>query len=255
MMTGQECFFEFIPQILFMMCTFGYMIFLIIFKYCQDYSVNGQNPPNLIQTMIGMFLTPGHIENPLYNKSTQAGVQTALVLIALLSVPVMLFGKPCWIRAKSKGHKDEHREGPVIEEEKGGESKHEEADDGEHAEHSFGDLMIHQSIHTIEFVLGTVSNTASYLRLWALSLAHSELADVFWTKLIDAYGLDLNNPFFVFVAFAVWAAVTVGVLLLMDVLECFLHALRLHWVEFQNKFYRADGYIFKPFNFDGEEEK
>jgi V-type H+-transporting ATPase subunit a len=91
--------------------------------------------------------------------------------------------------------------------------------------------MIHQLIETIEFVLGTVSNTASYLRLWALSLAHSQLAKVFFDNCLVP-GFQSGNVIVLYFGFFVFMGATFGVLLCMDLLECSLHTLRLHWVEF-----------------------
>jgi len=116
------------------------------------------------------------------------------------------------------------------------------------ADHDVGfvELMIHQLIETIEFVLGTVSNTASYLRLWALSLAHSQLASVFFSFTVNAGlqpgGSKFVNVIVLWVGFAIFCSVTAGVMMCMDVMECFLHTLRLHWVEFQSKFYKGGGH-------------
>jgi len=198
-------------------------------------SGDGCQPPVLITALINIALSPGVVDEPLY--WGQAVIQNFLLVVAVVSVPVLLFAKPYFLTQGSHG---EHSKEVVH------------AGDGEHDEeeeegHSFGEIIIHQSIETIEFVLGMVSNTASYLRLWALSLAHSELAQVFWQKcMLTTMPLGW---FPTYLGFGLFAGITLGVLLMMDVLECFLHALRLHWVEFQNKFFKADGIRFNPYSF------
>jgi V-type H+-transporting ATPase subunit a len=97
-------------------------------------------------------------------------------------------------------------------------------------------------------VLGTISNTASYLRLWALSLAHGQLAAVFIENTImpafDAH--STGGTFFgLWIGYFMWVTFTIGVLMSMD-----LHTLRLHWVEFQNKFYKGQGYKYTPFSYE-----
>nr|BAB71014.1 unnamed protein product [Homo sapiens] len=200
---------------------------------------------------------------PLYKH--QQEVQSFFVVMALISVPWMLLIKPFILRAS---HRKSQLQASRIQEDATenieGDSSSPSSRSGQRTsadthgalddhgeEFNFGDVFVHQAIHTIEYCLGCISNTASYLRLWALSLAHAQLSEVLWTMVMNS-GLQTRGwggIVGVFIIFAVFAVLTVAILLIMEGLSAFLHALRLHWVEFQNKFYVGDGYKFSPFSF------
>ncbi|XP_062176577.1 V-type proton ATPase subunit a3 [Alnus glutinosa] len=241
--------FQFAPQIIFLNSLFGYLSILILVKWCTG------SKADLYHVMIYMFLSPTDElgENQLF--AGQKTLQLVLLLLAFVAVPWMLLPKPFLLKKQHQDRHQGHSYTPLESTENTFqlESNHESHG---HEEFDFSEVFVHQLIHTIEFVLGSVSNTASYLRLWALSLAHSELSSVFYDKLL-LLALGYNNIIILIVGIIIFVCATVGVLLVMETLSAFLHALRLHWVEFQNKFYEGDGYKFYPFSFallDGEDE-
>lgn len=64
-----------------------------------------------------------------------------------------------------------------------------------------------------------------------MSLAHSELAKVLFDLTLKD-PLANANLLASLIGMPVFLLSTFGILLCMDSMECFLHALRLHWVEF-----------------------
>ena len=115
--------YEFIPQVIFFWSIFGYLMFLIIFKwtafpYLENRShvpdVDGVTgtigrPPDIYGIMIDMFLKPGTIpelgvaENNKYENNLFGGqglLQVVLVLAALVCVPIMLLPKPLILKKR-----------------------------------------------------------------------------------------------------------------------------------------------------------
>uniref|UniRef100_A0A672QZU5 V-type proton ATPase subunit a n=1 Tax=Sinocyclocheilus grahami TaxID=75366 RepID=A0A672QZU5_SINGR len=256
----------FLPELLFLLCLFGYLVFMIIYKWLFFTVRDSQTAPSILIHFINMFLMQGDSSQTLY--PGQAGFQVFLVIVAVLSVPVLLLGKPLYLYWQHKGrdrlsmyrgyqrvrrsseeefslmHAHDMEEGTSLD-------SHSCSSDSQSEEFDFADVFLHQSIHTIEYCLGCISNTASYLRLWALSLAHAQLSEVLWAMVMRV-GLRVDTRVgivFLVPVVGLFAVLTVSILLVMEGLSAFLHALRLHWVEFQNKFYSGTGVKFVPFAF------
>ena len=247
--------FEFIPQIIFMLLLFGYMIILIFIKWATDYRLDTSKAPSIITILMNFALKKGSVDGkPVWGTVlVEEKLNRIFFYISLLCVPIILLVKPM-IKIINKKKNEEN-------EENGNNNNYMEILNNDYKElfldyikeiqnknEGITDIFVNQIIETIEFVLGCISNTASYLRLWALSLAHSQLSKVFFEKCVLNVA-EGTNFVFVIIGYFLFANITVSVLMGMDLLEAFLHTLRLHWVEFQNKFYYADGIIFQPFSF------
>uniref|UniRef100_A0A669E045 V-type proton ATPase subunit a n=1 Tax=Oreochromis niloticus TaxID=8128 RepID=A0A669E045_ORENI len=258
-------FLGFIPEIVFMASLFGYLVLLIFYKWTAYNAQTSKDAPSLLIHFINMCLfNYGDPTNKRLYEG-QMAIQVLLVLIALACVPCMLIVKTMVLRRQHlwKKHLGTQKFGGVrvgngpTEDEAGimdhdQLSQHSEEGDEKMEEFNFGDVAVHQAIHTIEYCLGCISNTASYLRLWALSLAHAQLSEVLWSMVMHL-GLSSRSGggfFGLSIIFAFFAMLTVAILLVMEGLSAFLHALRLHWVEFQNKFYSGQGFKFVPFSFE-----
>lgn len=246
---------NFIPGFIFMHGIFGYLTICIIYKWCIDWVALEKPAPSLLNMLINMFLSPGTIDDELY--PGQAKVQVFLLAAALICVPCLLLIKPLWFKHQaSQKHialalDDEVATGGAEDDENNLLSNLDLGDDEEEEEETFGDVMIHQVIHTIEFCLNCVSHTASYLRLWALSLAHAQLSQVLWSMTLGGSFsfTGIGGSIFIFLMFGMWFVLTVCILVVMEGTSAMLHALRLHWVESMSKFFEGEGIPYTPYSF------
>ena len=258
----------------------GYMVVMIFIKWSTHF-YDTSKAPSLITQLINIVIKGGSVENmPLWGNQIsgtgryqQENFHSLILAVLIILIPIMVLPKPFLDYRKYKIKKDKRILQEVRINNENNLERHMEEDgmgsggnlhEDNYLAHSivkeneidksFMDFFINQAIYSIEFILGSVSNTASYLRLWALSLAHAELSKVFFEKTLKQNISDGDYYFgmgFVamFIGYFVLANMTLFVLIGMDFMECFLHTLRLHWVEFQNKFYYADGYLFQPYSF------
>jgi len=114
-----------------------------------------RTPPGIVNSMLAMFGIPsfvpgdpGKCDQWLY--SEQQGIQTAFILIAVISIPWLLITEPCLVKCE---HDEKHKEKEtsmtatsVEEHIAAEEARGDDDDDGL----NMADVVVHQAIHTIE---------------------------------------------------------------------------------------------------------
>ena len=119
-------------------------------------------------------------------------------------------------------------------------------------------------VYFLEYVIGMISHTVSYARIFALNTVHIILSSVFITMLppiiniyfpaFSLFGVEIiphevhtahyTGPPVMPILGAFIGTLIVGIL---EGLLGFMHTLRLHFVEWFSKFYHAGGVEFQPF--------
>lgn len=124
----------FLPELLFLLCLFGYLVFMIFYKWLAFGARDSSQAPSILIHFINMFVMQGKDIIPLYPGQVrvddiyhlkqiqlwmyfdscwcmfvfmfpQTGLQIFLVMIAMLSVPVLLLGKPLYLYWLYRGGK------------------------------------------------------------------------------------------------------------------------------------------------------
>ncbi|EPR78787.1 Vacuolar ATP synthase 95kDa Subunit [Spraguea lophii 42_110] len=199
--------FQDLPKLLSFYSVIGYMIFLIFFKYVTAID------QSIMSIVVSMFTPPFKVEEPIY--PGQIIIQRIIVAVFLISVISFHISQPIYLIIQ--GAKDSL------------------------------DLFLHYVIEGIEFAIGLISHISSYLRIWAVSLAHYQLGNILFSYLIDVSWM------YYIVTVPLWALFTFFLIMALEGVSTALHAMRLNWIEFNSKFYEGEGYSFRPLQFNDEE--
>jgi vacuolar-type H+-ATPase subunit I/STV1 len=103
-------------------------------------------------------------------------------------------------------------------------------------------------MHTFESLLAYLSHTISYVRILAMKLIEDVFYHLFLGVLafFTAWGTIAGD----IVGYALFAALTIVLILILETAFVFMQTLRLHWVEWFLKFYSGSGTLFKPYGVD-----